>query len=59
MFNSRSDPWYTYMQPFRIVLLKKMIKAQQEAAKAQEAKAQEAKEEKEEKDESKEEIDKP
>jgi hypothetical protein len=56
MFNSRSDPWYTYMQPFRIVLLKKMIKAQQEAAKAQEAKAQEAKEEK---DESKEEIDKP
>jgi len=54
MFNSRSDPWYTYMQPFRIVLLKKMIKAQQEAAKAQEAK-----EAKEEKDESKEEIDKP
>jgi hypothetical protein len=51
MFNSRSDPWYTYMQPFRIVLLKKMIKAQQEAAKAQEAKAQlhnQASEEKEE-----------
>lgn len=56
MFNSRSDPWYTYMQPFRIVFLKKMIKAQQEAAKAQEAKAQEAKAEH---DESKEEIDKP
>lgn len=37
MFNLPSDPWYTYMQPFRIVLLKKMIKAQQEAAKAQEA----------------------
>jgi hypothetical protein len=33
MFNLPSDPWYTYMQPFRIVLLKKMIKAQQEAAK--------------------------
>jgi len=56
MFNSPSDPWYTYMQPFRIVLLKKMIKAQQDAAKAQEAKikeanAQEAKAENEEKEE--------
>ena len=49
MFNHSSDPWYTYMQPFRIVFLRKMIKAQYLAAKAQEeAKAQEAKEEKEE-----------
>ena len=29
MFNVPSDPWYTYLQPFRIALLKKMIKAQQ------------------------------
>ena len=51
MFNSPSDPWYTYMQPFRIVLLKKMIKAQQDAAKAQEVKIKEAKAENEEKEE--------
>ena len=42
MFNSPSDPWYTYMQPFRIVLLKKMIKAQQQAQRqAQQQVAQE------------------
>ena len=35
MFNLLSDPWYTYMQPFRIVFLKKMIKAQHDASKAQ------------------------
>ena len=58
MFNHSSDPWYTYMQPFRIVFLRKMIKAQHLAAKAQEeAKAQEAKEVKEEvKEEEKEET---
>jgi len=38
MFNHSSDPWYTYMQPFRIVFLRKMIKAQHLAAKAQEEK---------------------
>lgn len=26
MFNSRSDPWYNYMQPFRVAMLKHMIK---------------------------------
>ena len=62
MFNHSSDPWYTYMQPFRIVFLRKMIKAQHEASKAQhlaakaqeEAKAEE--EEKEAKEEEKEET---
>jgi hypothetical protein len=41
MFNVPSDPWYTYMQPFRIVLLRKMIKAQQ-AQQAQQAHQQQA-----------------
>ena len=30
MFNIPSDPWYRYIQPFRNVLLKKMIKAQEQ-----------------------------
>jgi hypothetical protein len=37
MFNTVSDPWYAYMQPFRIVFLKKMIKAQQDSQAKQEA----------------------
>jgi hypothetical protein len=37
MFNTISDPWYAYMQPFRIVFLKKMIKAQQDSQAKQEA----------------------
>ena len=45
MFNLPSDPWYTYMQPFRIVLLKKMIKAQQQASKAQQEAQQQMKNE--------------
>jgi len=35
MFNTPSDPWYTYMQPFRIMLLKKIIKVHQQAEQQQ------------------------
>ena len=35
MFNLPSDPWYSYMQPFRAAFLRKMIKAQQQAEKTQ------------------------
>ena len=37
MFNSSSDSWYNYMQPFRIALHKHMILAQQKAEKAEKA----------------------
>lgn len=30
MFNIPSDPWYNYLQPFRIALLKQIIKVQQQ-----------------------------
>jgi hypothetical protein len=40
MFNHSSDPWYTYMQPFRIVFLRKMIKAQQQAKQQAQQQAQ-------------------
>ena len=45
MFNVPSDPWSTYMQPFRIVLLRKMIKAQQAQQAHQQQAAQTKKEE--------------
>jgi len=35
MFNIPSDPWYNYMQPFRIALLKQIIKARQTDEKKQ------------------------
>lgn len=45
MFNIPSDPWYHYMQPFRIALLKQIIKAHQSAEK-QKIPAQQVQEEK-------------
>ena len=41
MFNLPSDPWYHYMQPFRIALLKKMIKVQQQQEQQKEKTSQE------------------
>lgn len=37
MFNTPSDPWYNYMQPFRIALLKQIIKVQQQNDEKQQA----------------------
>jgi len=44
MFDIPSDPWYNYMKPFRIAMLRQVIRAQQQQKEAlqQQKEAQQA-----------------